>query len=143
MQAKRLDDTLSVSVQISPDDVATLRDAGFRALICNRPDGESGDQPAYAEIATAAAAAGLPIHFQPVVASQITEADADRFAATVQSLPGPVLAYCRTGTRSTTLWALAAARTQPVAQVLETARAAGYDLSTLAPRLQARARPAG
>lgn len=142
MQIKRLTDTLSVAPQISEADLATLAGAGFRSVINNRPDGESADQPASAALAAAAARAGLAYREIPVVSGQLQDAPVAAFGAALAELPAPVLAFCRTGTRSTTLWALDAARVRPPDEIVQTAAEAGYDLNALRPRLEeARARP--
>ena len=78
--------------------------AGYKSVIINRPDFEGGpDQPTAADVSKAAQAAGLRIEYQPVVGSAMTIADVQRFAELLRTLPGPVLAYCRTGTRCTNL----------------------------------------
>ena len=135
MDIRPLTGTLSVSPQIAPSDLATLAARGFRTVINNRPDGEEPGQPTSSAMAAAAAAAGLAYRHIPVVPGQLQEAQVDGFAEALAALPGPTLAYCRTGTRSATLWALQAARRLPADRVLASARAAGYDLSGLAPRL--------
>jgi sulfide:quinone oxidoreductase len=137
MQTRPLTDTLSVAVQIAPNDLATLAARGFHSVINNRPDGESPDQPANAVLEAAARQAGLAYRYIPVISGQLQDSQADAFSAALRELPGPVLAFCRTGTRSSMLWALGAARELPVPKVLATAAEAGYDLSALAPRLQA------
>lgn len=139
---KRLTDTLSVAPQISEADLATLAAQGFRSVINNRPDGESADQPASTVLAAAAARAGLVYREIPVVSGQLQDAQVTAFGAALAELPAPTLAFCRTGTRSTTLWALDAARVRPVADVVQTAAEAGYDLGALRPRLE-QARAAG
>jgi len=107
MSINALSPDFAVTGQITPADVPALVAAGYRSVICNRPDGESHDQPAYAEVARAAAAAGLQIGYLPVVSGQVTPADGQAMADLLRRLPAPVLAYCRSGARSTTLWSLA------------------------------------
>ena len=141
MPIKRLTDTLSVAPQISEGDLAALAAQGFRSVINNRPDGEAGDQPASAVLAAAAARAGLAYRDIPVISGQL-DAQVAAFGKALAELPAPVLAFCRTGTRSTTLWALDAVLAQPVADVVQTAAEAGYDLAALRPRLE-QARQAG
>ncbi|WP_429861200.1 beta-lactamase hydrolase domain-containing protein [Achromobacter ruhlandii] len=81
---------------------------GHKGFIINRPDFEVGPaQPPAADVSKAAAAAGRKIEYQPVVGSAMTAADVVRFAELLRTLPGPVLAYCRTGTRCTNLFAAA------------------------------------
>lgn len=137
MQLHALTDTLNVSPQIAPHDLARLATLGFRSVINNRPDDEEPGQPASATLAAAADAAGLAYRHQPVVSGQLQDTDAEAFAEALSSLPRPTLAFCRTGTRSASLWALQAARHEPVTAVLDRARAAGYDLASLTPRLNA------
>lgn len=129
MKTKTIDPGLSVSAQIQPEDVPALAAAGFRAILCNRPDHEAADQVSYEVIAAAARDAGLAVAYQPVVSGQIAPSDVTEFDASVRELPAPLLAYCRTGTRSTTLWALSqAAKGKPMTEIVDTARAAGYDV---------------
>lgn len=135
MNTKKLSNQVSVSPQIVPSDVATIAGQGFKSIICNRPDGEGTDQPLFAEIETAARAAGLAIRYVPVGTGKVTDEDAALFDAAVAELPKPVLAYCRTGTRSTTLWALNEGTRRPAAEIAETAKAAGYDISGVLNRI--------
>jgi sulfide:quinone oxidoreductase len=136
MQPKMIDATLSVSPQISTEDVAAIAAAGFRSILCNRPDGEGADQPVFAEIEAAAKAAGLQAVYQPVVSGKVQDGDAAQFGAHFAALPKPVLAYCRSGTRSATLWSLSeAARGRPLPEILGATRAAGYDMTGVARRI--------
>ena len=97
--------------QIDAADVAAIAAAGFRTIVCNRPDGEGGpDQPTSAAVAEAAQAHGLAFAYLPVVPGMITPADGAALAKLLSDLPGPVLAYCRSGSRSTSLYQLAGAR---------------------------------
>ena len=112
-----------------------IRDAGFRAIICNRPDGEGPDQPTFVEIEAAARQAGLEARYLPVTAGLVQDADADTFGQALMELPGPVLAYCRSGTRSATLWSLSEAGRRPVPEILAATRDAGYDMSGVARRI--------
>ncbi|MBR8316239.1 TIGR01244 family phosphatase [Burkholderia dolosa] len=106
MILRKLTDTLSVSPQIAATDLPALHAAGIRAIVCNRPDGESRDQPAVAEIRAAAAPFGIDVHYLPIAAGHVTAEQAAQFGVLVASLDAPVLAYCRSGTRSATLWTL-------------------------------------
>lgn len=136
MTAKPISPALSVSEQILPQDIAALAAAGFRSVICNRPDGEGPDQPAFAQIEAAAKAAGLQAVYLPIIPGKIGDADVLAFGTLMDELPKPVLAYCRTGTRSTSLWSLLqAGRGQPVGEILTAATGAGYDMSGLVPRM--------
>jgi sulfide:quinone oxidoreductase len=138
MDIRRISPELSVTPQISVQDVGAAAAAGFRAIINNRPEGESPDQPAPDAIRDAATAHGIAFRHIPVVAGAVTDADADAFATALAELPGPVLAYCRTGTRSATLWSLTKAPRLSADAVLVAAADAGYDLSAMRPRLEAR-----
>jgi sulfide:quinone oxidoreductase len=136
MTAKTITPTLSVSEQILPDEVAALAGAGFRAIICNRPDGEGADQPAFAEIEAAAQAAGMEAAYLPIVSGMVGDADALAFGAALDRLPGPVLAYCRTGTRSATLWSLSqGGRGRPLPEILAATKGAGYDMAGVVRRI--------
>lgn len=135
MTPKKLTDDLSVSPQILPGDVAELAAMGFKSIIDNRPDGEGSDQPSFAEIERAAKASGLTARYVPVESGKVSDADAVEFGAALAHMPKPILAYCRTGTRSTTLWALAEAGRMSMADILSKASAAGYDMSGVASRI--------
>jgi uncharacterized protein (TIGR01244 family) len=128
---KPLAPDIAVAAQISVDDCARARDAGFAAIVCNRPDGEDAGQPDAAEIAAAAAAAGLRFAHIPVDARGIDDGMIAAMAAEIDA-GGPILAYCRSGTRSTNLWALAAAtRGQDADAIVAAAARGGYDLAAM------------
>lgn len=135
MQANKVTNALSVSPQITPQDMAGFRDAGFRAIICNRPDGEGADQPNFEEIEAAAKAAGIEARYLPVTSGLVQDSDAEAFGQALLELPGPVLAYCRTGTRSATLWSLTEADRRPVSEILAATKAAGFDMAGVARRI--------
>jgi sulfide:quinone oxidoreductase len=97
----------SAAPQIGAEDVAELAALGYRSIICNRPDDEDAGQPPVAEIRAAAERQGLGFAFVPVVSGRIDEDDVADFRAALADLPAPVLAYCRSGTRSRNLWLLA------------------------------------
>ena len=135
MEIKTINAEISVAPQITPDEVQQLADQGFRALICNRPDGEAADQPNFSEIEAAAKKAGLEIRNLPVVSGKVSDQDAADFGAAMQELPRPILAYCRTGTRSATLWSLSQANRMSVADILAATKAAGYDMGGVVRRI--------
>ncbi len=135
MSVTRLDDRLSVSPQITPEDVPTLAAAGFRTLLCHRPDGEANDQPLFEEIARTARAAGLAVVQQPLARGRITDDDVATFRTLMQENPGPVVAYCRSGTRTVTLWALSEAAHRAPEDILAVAKAAGFDMSGVVRRI--------
>lgn len=135
MEIKTINAEISVAPQITPDEVQQLADQGFRALICNRPDGEAADQPNFSEIEVAAKKAGLEIRNLPIVSGKVSDQDAADFGAAMQELPRPILAYCRTGTRSATLWSLSQANRMSVADILAATKAAGYDMGGVVRRI--------
>jgi sulfide:quinone oxidoreductase len=142
MKIAKLTPFLAVSPQIAEADLGALAAQGFRAVINNRPDGEAEDQPGSAALSAAAGRVGLEYRHVPVVSGKITDDDVAAFAQALDEVKGPVLAFCRTGTRSTTLWALAEARHLDPEAILATAAEAGYDLAALRPRLDVRWRSA-
>jgi sulfide:quinone oxidoreductase len=130
MQVKVVTEGFSVSPQILLAELDTITKQGFKALLCNRPDGESPDQTSYAEIEKGAQAQGLEIEWVPVVSGKITQEDVQAFSRAFDRLPKPLLAYCRTGTRSINLWALAQnAKGMSGQEILDRGKVAGYDLS--------------
>lgn len=136
MISKQLTAKLHVAGQITADDVKQAAAEGFTAIINNRPDGEDSGQPPAAEVEAAARAAGLTYVHQPVVGTNITDADVGTFARLIAETPGKILAHCRTGTRCTMLWVLSQAGQQSADALLATARRAGYDLEPLRSRLE-------
>ena len=104
MRIIQLDEHLAVAGQILPEHVADIAAAGFKVLINNRPDGEEPGQPAEAEIAQAAASAGLEYHYLPVNAMNYPGPDLPTMKGLFDDESRPVLAFCRTGTRCTNLW---------------------------------------
>ena len=135
MDIKTLTAGLAVSPQIAVADLPAIKAAGYRSIICNRPDGEAADQPTYEEIAKAADHLGLEARYLPIVAGIVADEDATEFGDALTGLPGPALAYCRTGTRSATLWSLSQAADQSAADILATTKAAGYDMAGVVRRI--------
>ncbi|WOD18568.1 TIGR01244 family sulfur transferase [Paraburkholderia kirstenboschensis] len=135
MDFKKLTAELAVSQQVAASDLHAIKAAGFRAVVCNRPDGEGSDQPSFSEIEAAARELGIEAHYLPVESGKVGDGDAAQFGELMQALPTPVLAYCRTGTRAATLWALSEAPRGTLPDIVAAARAAGYDLSALARRI--------
>jgi len=115
---KAITPQISVAPQIRPEDLADFAQQGFRSIICNRPDGEGADQPVFEEIEAAATRLGLEARYLPIIAGKVSNQDAEDFGGLMESLPKPVLAYCRTGTRSATLWSLSQANKQPLSDIL-------------------------
>lgn len=127
---RRLEETTFVSVrQLTVDDIDEAAAAGIRLIVNNRPDGEEPGQPSSAEIEAAARAAGLDYRHIPIAGS-FPPGQVEAMARALER--GPVLAFCRSGTRSTFLWALArAALGAPAEQSVAAAAAAGYDLAPI------------
>lgn len=137
MDIKRIDERVSVSPQIGIDDVARIKAAGFVAIINNRPDDEDATQPPGASIAEAAAAAGLRYFAIPLGRDGVREELIEVTRQALDGVDGPVLAYCRSGTRSTTLWALSRAGREATEDIIGKAGGAGYDISHLRGHLDA------
>ena len=135
MKARQTTARLLVSPQITTADVAEAAHQKIRSIINNRPDGEAPDQPTSAQIEAAAAEFGLAYRYIPVAPGQFSDADITAFASALAELEGPVLAFCRTGTRAVSLWALSESNDLTTKEILDTAREAGYDLAALKPRL--------
>lgn len=135
LETKRINDQVSVAGQITAADVPALKGAGFTTIINNRPDAEAPGQPAGGEIEAAAMAAGLAYHHIPLGREGVSADMVEKTRAALDQSGGAVLAYCRSGTRSTTLWALSQAGRAPAAQIISAAANAGYDISHLAGHL--------
>jgi len=129
MDIRKINDSISVAPQINPDDMTAIAELGFRTVINNRPDGEAPDQAPAALMEEAARNAGLAYRFVPVISGQLTSDNVDDFAAAMAEVEGPVLAFCRSGTRSATLWALSQAGKAPADEIVSQAADAGYDMS--------------
>ncbi|MFV0279005.1 MAG: TIGR01244 family sulfur transferase [Parahaliea sp.] len=127
MKLVELSDRVAVSGQVELEQVAAIAAAGYRVLVNNRPDGEVPGQPTSAEMAAAAAAAGMVYHYLPITVMNFPGAALEEVAATFDE-GGPVLAFCRSGTRSTNLW-VASRPFAERATARERARQLGYDLS--------------
>ncbi|SFZ85637.1 TIGR01244 family protein [Devosia enhydra] len=135
MELKRINDAVSVSPQITPADIPAIKAAGFVAIVNNRPDAEAPDQPSGDTMREAAEAAGLAYHFIPLGRDGVTPDMVEATRSVLEGSSGPVLCYCRSGTRSTTLWALAQAGNRPAEEIISAAANAGYDISHLAGHL--------
>lgn len=128
----RLTDAVSVAGQIGPADIAAAAAAGFTHIVNNRPDGEEYGQPECAAMRAAAAAAGLGYTAIPVDHRGFDMGQVAAMAAALDAAPGPLLAFCRSGTRSANLWALAEAKRGGDADTIIAAAASGrYDVSGL------------
>ncbi|RME16701.1 MAG: TIGR01244 family phosphatase [Alphaproteobacteria bacterium] len=107
---KELDQQVTASPQIRPEDVPHIAAAGFRAIVCNRPDGEQPDQPDWATIAAACRHNGLRAEYLPMTDRTPTEAAISRLHEVMATTRGKVLLYCNSGARSERLWQAVKAR---------------------------------
>lgn len=130
--------TPNVSVLGQPDieDIEALAAAGYRSIIGNRPDGEEPDQPSWTALKAAAAKHGMEAIHIPVVASNIRAEDIERFRDALETLPKPIAAFCRTGTRSALLWAFANEAGLTVDERIAIAADEGLDLEPFRDRLE-------
>jgi sulfide:quinone oxidoreductase len=140
MDIRPLNPNVWVSDQITADDIPVLKEMGFRAIISNRPEGEEVAQPAWPDIAAAAAAAGLGSAHIPVEPGNLTDEQVLEFRESVTGFNKPVLAFCRSGSRSAQLWALAARDRLSTDEVIRMAATAGYDLGGMRDRLDSSGR---
>lgn len=128
---RRVTDNLSVAGQLRPEDLQTVKANGFKTVICNRPDNEEAmDQPSIETMLSEAESLGLVFLVLPFAGLPSAEI-AHQQGALIDAAEKPVLAYCRSGTRSITAWALSQAGQGKGEQIVRTAKAAGYDLSGL------------
>lgn len=135
MDIRMVSPGFAVAPQVQADDMAALAEDGFVAVICNRPEAEETGQPGMADLRAAAEAAGLAFHHIPVAGGAFPKGAIAAFRAVRQGTKGPVLAYCRTGTRSITLETLANPQGLDPEERLKQAANAGYDLSGLSEAL--------
>jgi sulfide:quinone oxidoreductase len=143
MNLKKISPHCLVAGQISVADISAIAASGIQTIICNRPDNEVAGQPAVSDIASAAEAQGMTFLNVPVSSKIITDADVEDFERACNDAAGPILAYCRTGMRSTILWALSQTKCKNIDEILSATAGAGYDLSRLQPRLMERYRQSG
>lgn len=128
----QLERNIAVAPQLAEADFAEIAARGFRWVVNNRPDGEAPDQLPNARAEAAARRHGLEFRYQPVKNINVTDDDVvDAFARLIDDLPGPILFYCRTGTRCATLWTQVAAVRLGVDEALAVAARAGYELDFL------------
>ena len=134
---RKLTDSVYASPQISLDEVAEASHSGFALIINNRPEGESPDQTPGDAIEAAARAAGMAYVAIPVTHAGFSEPQVRAMAEALAGAgEGKILAYCRSGTRSTLLWSLAQASEGADPETLtRTAAGAGYDLGPIRPML--------
>jgi uncharacterized protein (TIGR01244 family) len=131
---------ISVAGRLDPADIDALASLGVRTIINNRPDGEDPGQLSAAEARRLAEARGLAYHHIPITAATLSRTDVDAFAAALRDARAPVVAHCRSGTRSALLWALTHMRdgADPLSLIAEVAQH-GIDIASL-PTVAARLR---
>ena len=128
MKIVELADNLAVSAQIVPGDVDSIAARGYRVLINNRPDGEEASQPTGAEIAAAAAAAGLQYHYLPVTHASFPGPEFETMCELLGDHSRPVFAFCRSGNRCANLWVASVPESRR-AQAVQSATRQGFDLT--------------
>jgi uncharacterized protein (TIGR01244 family) len=106
MEHRQITEDYSVSGQIQPEEIAAIKAAGFKSVICNRPDDEQPGQPSADTVKAAVEAAGLAFRYIPVISGQITAQNVEDQAEALDELEGPIFAYCRSGARCTNLFGL-------------------------------------
>lgn len=135
---RRINDQVSVAPQIDPAEVTAIAREGFVAIVNNRPDDEEAGQPSGDAVRAVAETLGLAYHAIPISHAGFSATQVEAMRRALDSANGPVLAFCRSGTRSANLWALAeASRGEDPAGLIEQAAGAGYDLNGLRPMLDA------
>ena len=141
---RQLTPGFSASPQIALRDVGEAKAMGFSLIVNNRPEGEADDQVPGDAVEAAARAAGLDYRAIPVTHAGFSEEQVSAMAALLEDAQGPVLAYCRSGTRSTLLWALAqASRGHDPDALAASAAQAGYDLAPIRPLIDRLAKSSG
>ena len=131
MKLNKIIEDYVVSDQIIAEDIVKLKEAGFKTIFCNRPDNEEQNQVTVNSIRDKVIENGLDFIHQPVVGGQISQNDVDQFSDYYDNAEKPIFAYCRTGTRSSMLWALSESGKRPVDEILQLTFAAGYNLNNL------------
>ncbi len=140
---KQLSDSFWASPQIDTADVERARAEGFTHIVCNRPDDEAPGQPSAADIAAAAESCGMGFTSVPVGSAGFSLPQVDAMQDALDKGGGKVLAYCRSGTRSTLLWALAQAKGgADLEDIDRRAAAAGYNTAAIHPTMEMLARGA-
>ena len=137
MNVKQLTPDLFVCGQLRPADMPVLAENGVKSIIINRPTGEGPGQPGHDDITQAASAASIEVRYIPVKPGQITPGHVEAFDKALEELPSPTVAFCKTGMRAASLWALSQAGKQSADDIMNAAGDCGYDLSKLEAYLRA------
>ncbi|MER5170164.1 TIGR01244 family sulfur transferase [Thioclava sp. GXIMD2076] len=137
MDIRPLSPEFAVAPQIMPEDVALLAEQGFKTLIINRPDEENPPELSHEVFAKAAEENGMVAHYLPFYPGDMTPELVGAFEGCLDVAEKPCFAYCRSGTRSSHLWAMAQAGKMDVAEIIAAAEKAGYDHRPMAGLLAA------
>ncbi len=137
MDIRPLTPAYAVSPQIAPEDCAAIAAAGFKTIICNRPDSEIPADLNAAAVEIAARAAGLAFVVLPITHQTMTLENVKAHRAAIDASDGPTLAYCASGTRSSIIWSLGQATDLESDAIIAATTQAGYDLRGLKPQLDA------
>lgn len=128
MTFRTLSPDYATSPQITPEDVAAIKAAGYTRVICNRPDGENPPGLQAADIGKAVTAAGMDFVVNPVIGGALTMQNVEAQRDAIETATGPVFAYCASGNRSSIVWALANAGRRPTDELIAAAAGWGYNL---------------
>lgn len=137
MDLRRITADYAVAPQIEPSDMALIAAEGFTTVICNRPDAENPPDLQTGALRAAAEAAGMAFVDNPVVNGGLTMDMVEAQGRAIAEASGPVFAYCRSGTRSTIVWALSQAGHLPTDEMIAAAAQAGYDLANMRGQIDA------
>jgi uncharacterized protein (TIGR01244 family) len=104
MDLRPISQNYSVAGQIAPADIDAIKTAGFRSIVCHRPDGEATDQPSFESVKAAAEAVGIEVRHIPIGPMGVTAEAVREMVDAIEEMPGPMLGYCRSGARSTAVY---------------------------------------
>jgi len=137
MEIRPLSETYAVSPQIAPQDAPAIRAAGFRTVICNRPDGENPAELSAAAIRAAVEAEGLRFVENAFAGNTLSMDHVEVQAAALADAEEPVLAYCASGNRSSIVWALALAGQLPTDELIAAGEKYGYQTASFRGQIEA------
>lgn len=133
MELKQVDQEFWIADQIGPQDIEHIALKGIKTILCNRPDEEGFEQPNIIKIHKAALQYGIRVEYLPVERGQMNDDQVIAFKRLYKKSQKPLLAFCRSGTRSISLWALSQVAEQTIEQMLLTSQSLGYNLQELVP----------
>lgn len=136
MDIRPLTDGYAVSPQIAAEEASEIAAAGFKTVICNRPDGEVPAEFQADAVRAAVEAAGMTFVVNPVVGGAITPENVSAQGTAIAGQPGPILAYCASGNRSSIVWAMSQAAARPVDELIAVPAQYGYNLEPFRPMLE-------